>query len=284
MGHDAAREILDRAVAEHEPSSVFALFSGGDDSLCSTAVAAGHPAFTAVVHVNTGIGVQATRRFVRETCQRQGWPLIELRPDPSLPPPQPGGVRDRTYRELVLERGFPSGPQSHNAMYYWLKQRQIRRLVAEHKTHHRDRIVLVTGIREQESERRMGQGISTEVRREGAQVWVNPVLAWSKLECLAFLRDRGIERNPVSRTLHKSGECLCGAFASPEEIELLEMFHPETAAEIHALEAEVRERGLVDCVWAAPSKAPGLTWEEWEEQTGQPSMLCRDCTVRAEAT
>lgn len=84
------------------PSSIFALFSGGHDSLCSTALAAKHPSFTAAVHINTGIGIAATREFVRETCAERGWPLIEMHPDA------------KTYRDLVIEKGMPGGPKAHN--------------------------------------------------------------------------------------------------------------------------------------------------------------------------
>ena len=35
--------------------AVYALFSGGHDSLCSTFIASRHPLFQGVVHLNTGI-------------------------------------------------------------------------------------------------------------------------------------------------------------------------------------------------------------------------------------
>ena len=89
----------------------------------------------------------------------------------------------------------------------WLKQRQVRRLVAEHKQHRHDRIVLVTGIRLQESERRMAAAISVPVRRSGAQVWVSPILVWSKRECHDYIRHRGSSATQVVDLLHRSGEC-----------------------------------------------------------------------------
>src|SRR4249920_2790823 len=95
------------AILEHRPSHVFALFSGGHDSLCSTHLASQWPEFTAAVHVNTGIGIQETRTFVRDTCREHGWPLLEYHPDA------------KTYEDLVREKGMPRGPKSHNTMYYW---------------------------------------------------------------------------------------------------------------------------------------------------------------------
>jgi len=131
--------ILDRAIAEHCPSLVFALFSGGHDS---THITAPHPTFTAVVHINTGIGIEETREFVRRACQEHEWPLFEYC--------APSGI----YEERCLEWGMPSGPSHHEIMYDLLKGDQITRLVREHKRDTNDRILLSTGVRKLESARR----------------------------------------------------------------------------------------------------------------------------------
>jgi 3'-phosphoadenosine 5'-phosphosulfate sulfotransferase (PAPS reductase)/FAD synthetase len=229
---------IDQAVVEHQPSHVFALFSGGHDSLCSTHVAAQHPSFSGVCHVNTGIGIEETREFVRQTCREHGWPLLEYHPD------------GKTYEDLVREKGMPGGPQSHNTMYYWLKQRQIRRLVADHKQHRNDRVMLVTGIRRKESGRRMESTISVPVRRNGAQLWVNPILDWTKADCNAYIAEHGLRRNEVSDTLHRSGECLCGALASHDEIGDIERWYPAAALEIHRIEQVAVDAGQRSIKWA----------------------------------
>lgn len=219
----------------------FGLFSGGHDSLCSTALASRMPGFVAAVHINTGIGIEQTREFVRETCKRQGWPLIEMHPE-------------KSYEELVLTRGgFPSGPKSHNSMYWYLKQKQVNRLVREHKRGRSGRVILVTGIRKSESTRRLGAGISVPERRDGAQVWLNPILDWTARDCSDFMAENNLQRNQVSDLLHRSGECLCGALAHRDEIREIELWFPEVAERIHALEARTRELGLKSQRWAAPS-------------------------------
>lgn len=261
--------VIERAVGRYAPSHVFGLFSGGHDSLCSTHVASQHPSFSGAVHIDTGIGIEETREFVEQTARREGWPLHVYTPDA------------KTYDDLVLEKGFPSGPKSHNAMYYWLKQRQVRRLVQDYKQHAKDRIGLVTGIRLQESDRRMGSTISVEVRRDGAQLWIQPILHWSRADLNAYIEEQGLGRNEVSDHLHRSGECLCGALANPDEMGLLDFFYPLAAKRIHDLEARCEAKGLVDCRWAAPSKAPGKTWHDLEEATGQSHLfpLCTDCEL-----
>lgn len=257
-----ARQILDTAVAEHNPSHVFALFSGGHDSLCSTAIAAEHPRFTAAVHINTGIGIEQTRVFVRETCRAQGWPLIEKRTPPE------------EYEEMVRTEGFP-GPAAHLIAYVRLKERRLDELIREHKQHWLDRIVLVAGVRQEESDRRMGT--AQTVRRDGAAVWVNPIIAWQATDRLPFMAQRGLPRNPVVDLLHMSGECLCGAFARPGELEYLAYWFPEVGARIEALQRIAAEAGQ-PCRWGErpPERVP-------DEQLALPMdlpPLCWSCMRR----
>lgn len=251
----------DLYMAHYRPSHVFGLFSGGHDSLCSTAVAAKDPSFTAAVHINTGVGIEDTREFVRETCKAQGWPLIEMHPD------------RKTYRDLVTEYGMPAGPKAHNTTYYWLKQRQVRRLVAEHKQHRHDRIGLVTGIRVAESVRRMGAAMSAPVHRIGAQLWINPILDWTKRDCHAYMDAEGLPRNPVVDLLHRSGECLCGALARASEIQDIELWYPETAKTLHGYEQLARDNGHIEDVWARPLRNVSRS------QMRMDMPLCVSCAV-----
>jgi 3'-phosphoadenosine 5'-phosphosulfate sulfotransferase (PAPS reductase)/FAD synthetase len=176
MSVTAAHAVFDQAVDEFWPEGVWALFSGGHDSLTSTALAAKHPSFRGVIHINTGIGIEETREFVRDTCSTQGWDLAELR------------APEGEYEQHVLRSGFPFGPQSHNAMLYKLKQKPL----AEWMRGQTGRVGLVSGIRKQESVRRMGANISVPVRRDGRKVWISPILEWSKLECGRFLVAEGL--------------------------------------------------------------------------------------------
>lgn len=221
------------AISQENPSHIFALFSGGHDSLCSTHLAAGMPGFSGVVHCNTGIGIEQTREFVRDTCREQGWPLIEMKPD------------RYSYRDLILGAGgypgFPGGPKSHMRFYYYLKQRAIDALVRDHKTHRADRIGLVTGIRREESDRRMAGAFAEYAHREGAQLWLNPILDWTQADKNAYMSEWELPRNEVVDILHRSGECLCGAFTRKGEFREIELWYPQAAEQIRQLEAEVQQ-------------------------------------------
>ena len=238
-----ADRILDIAVRRHKPVAVFAMFSGGHDSVCAAHVTSRHPDFTACVHVNTGIGIEQTREYVRNICKDFGWPLLEYK----------SSDYTQSYEELVLERGFP-GPFHHTKMYNRLKERSIAALTREHKTKHSDRIICVTGVRKAESTRRMAT--SQTINREGARVWVAPLIDWTGSTKNEYMTKHNIPRNEVVDLLHMSGECLCGAFAKPGELEEIGTWFPEEYEHIKELECKVKERGL-PCKWGqAPPEEP----------------------------
>ena len=257
-------DVISQAVDEHQPTHVFALFSGGHDSLTSTHLAAQHPSFTAAVHINTGIGIPETREFVRDTCVSQGWPLLEYTPDA------------RTWEDICNAGGMPGGPEQHNITYFWLKQRAIRRLVREHKVGPRGRIGLVTGIRTEESTRRMTSVMAKPVHRIGGQVWINPILDMTALECGRYIEAAGLRRNPVVDKLHRSGECLCGSLAHHSELEEIAFWYPAVAARIKAQEQECFARDLPSRWGGAQRLVVPPKEQDW-------LPLCRSCATRWES-
>ncbi len=256
-------ELIDRAIEEHKPSALFALFSGGHDSLVNTHITAQHPAFTAVVHLNTGIGIDETREFVRETCRTHGWPLIEKTP-PRV-----------TYEDICLASGMPGGPQGHAITYHRLKSESLDELIREHKTHRRDRILLSSGVRKAESVRRMGFH-KEAINRDGVRVWVNPILEWDGHDINNYITDHELKRNEVVDKLHRSGECLCGALARPEELNEISFWYPEVGMRIKALEQECFARGLP---WNWGSKQTPVPHKD----QGSFLEMCSSCETRWEA-
>lgn len=250
------KDIMQQAIDEHKPVKKYVLFSGGNDSTGLLHRVWNAGLCDAAVHINTGIGVEQTREFVRKYCADNGIPLIEKHPP------------HKKYKDIILEHGFP-GPGAHRYVYIWLKERAIQELVRESKTQYKDRIMLITGVRASESNRRMGH--VEPIKRVGAQVWVAPLIDYTKTDLIDYRINNNVPENPVSAILHMSGECLCGAFAKPGEMQDLEIFFPETARYIHSLEDEARKAGVKQCTWGPRGKKK-------IDQSVPVGPLCSDCT------
>lgn len=252
--------LLDIAIRRYKPVAVFGMLSGGHDSLCATHMVSRHPAFTGAVHINTGIGVEETRQFVRRVSQEMRWELWEYR----------AVDQGEDYDELVLEYGFP-GPFHHRKMYSRLKERALDQVLRDFKTKRSDRIMLVTGVRRYESTRRMGTVQS--INRRGAKLWVAPLTWFQSRHKHAYMEKHSLPRNEVVDQLHMSGECLCGAFAKPGELEWLEFCgFSDVVERIRKLESQVEERGISRCRWG--------TGREHQVSSEAPGFLCVGCENR----
>lgn len=217
----------------HGPVAIRVGFSGGRDSLAVTHWMMNNVPGCEPFHCNTGIGIERTRQFVRDTCATMGWPLHEIRAKEDC---------GQDYDELVRKLGFP-GPDGHSMMYARLKERPIRELVRRAQTKRGDRVMLATGIRHDESVRRMRYA-GREVNRAGSQLWVNPIYWWSGTERDAYIKAHNLPINPISAMLGMSGECLCGAYAHRGEKSLVKLVDRETHDRICALEQSVSDAGF----------------------------------------
>ena len=200
--------------------SSFALLSGGDHSLVATHKAMVMGDAREVVHIDTGIGVPECKEYVIELCKSEGWPLRIYRP-PNL-----------QYEDLVMQYGFP-GPALHYIMYNWLKERAIRQVVRETKQSRLEEVGLLTGVHNAESVRRMG--FTRPVTKVGSQVWLAQLFDWIEPDFADHKREYSLPTSPVNQKLGFSGECLCGAFARPGELERIDQYYPKVADRIHRL-------------------------------------------------
>lgn len=267
---EQAHNIYRDAVAEHitsdgrEHVATLLLFSGGNDSTVLAHMFRSEA--THAVHANTGIGIEATRQFVRDTCASWDLPLIEEHPPPGS-----------TYDENVMEQGFP-GPAHHWKMYQRLKERALRaarKRVLDNPR--RQRVVLLAGRRRAESARRTLRGIPA-AERDRSAVWVSPLVDWTALDLNTYRTVYpDCPTNLVAALLHMSGECLCGAFAKPHELDEIGYWFPEVSQRIADLEARVRDAGIPE---------PRCRWGWGADRTARPSRsgrLCSSCDARSAA-
>jgi 3'-phosphoadenosine 5'-phosphosulfate sulfotransferase (PAPS reductase)/FAD synthetase len=258
------------------------LWSGGHDSTLLAHLMRTH--VTHAVHANTGIGIEQTRQFVRDTAAAWNLPLLERHP--------PAGS---TYREFVLRHGFP-GPAQHHRMFQRIKERALRQVRRELVTNgRRQRVVFVAGRRRAESARRAGnlRRGRTPIplhEREDSVIWTSPIANWTTLDMNTYrLMHPDLPRNPVADVLHMSGECLCGSYAKDGERQQLRDWYPEVDAEITSLEQAARAAGVPDPLatwgWAAPHVTAVLEGREvvpairalLKPPTAAAGALCSSC-------
>lgn len=250
-----AHHIIDRAweiyASGKNRAAWGVLYSGGNDSTVLMHLV--RDQVDCAIHANTTIGIEETRQFVRDTCRERDLDLIER-------------TAPESYREIVLKHGFP-GPAFHARMYQRLKERPLDQARRELVTHsRRERVLFIAGRRRAESKRRTNIPF---YEPDGSAIWASPLAMWTKLDMNTYRLMMGdVPLNPVSEKLHMSGECLCGAFAKPGELDEIAAWGFPEADEIRALQDEVR---------AAGHREPWCTWGHGQGNPSPVGRMCSSC-------
>jgi 3'-phosphoadenosine 5'-phosphosulfate sulfotransferase (PAPS reductase)/FAD synthetase len=276
MSAELAKQILLGAIDEHKPSRVFGLLSGGHDSLTVTHFASSIVNLDAIVHIDTGIGIPETQQFVKDVCAQYNWPLQIYRAVDC----------GQVYEDLVMAHGFP-GADHHTKMFNRLKERPLRALLRDNPG---GNVLFISGLRRLESGRRMRLR-NEPVQKDGRRVWVAPFFNWSNDEVRDYHEQNGLPTNPVKQYLCMSGECLCGAYAKPNELKEIEGWFPHVGARIRSLEEKVRAAGFP---WGWDEQPPAW-WSKRklaqkhgqedafdDEAVSAIQMLCTSCESRHE--
>ncbi|MGW1722332.1 phosphoadenosine phosphosulfate reductase domain-containing protein [Streptomyces sp. NPDC002306] len=267
--------ILDRVLAAFPVVATVGLFSGGNDSVIVNHLL--RHRVDAIAHVNTGTGIAETTQHVRDVTAAWHLPLHELHPKHSYRDLVLGNVLSTRGKNIGRQvwKGFP-GPAGHSVMYRRLKDEPLQRLRGQIIGRHgRSRnVVYLSGMRWAETDRRFRN--AEEVDRQGSLIWVSPIVHWTDAHMREYrARYRctlphqhtehllctpgALPLNEVTVHLHMSGECLCGAFAKPGELDEIEFFYPDAAKPLRELQAEAQAAGLTACVWGVrpPGKRQG---------------------------
>jgi 3'-phosphoadenosine 5'-phosphosulfate sulfotransferase (PAPS reductase)/FAD synthetase len=275
------------------------LFSGGNDSLATAHRARDH--YDELVFIDTGTAVPGVRDFVVEAADWIGKPLRiydagdeykrmvlgspethALIPEAQDLAAKHNGDIEAALRDLCIARGvkldlpmgFP-GPGMHGRCYNRLKERQIERFLREVKDGHprSARVLFITGVRRAESQRRSKRA---PVTKKGAQVFANPLIEWTTPDLHAYRAANKLPESDVAALLHRSGECNCGAYATPGEREELRSIFPKWFAEVIApAEEEATRLGLPNRIWGA-----GRDTAVAGQVLDAVDPLCTDCELR----
>lgn len=280
-GAHVIRRRKGKVIARIAPAGVVGMYSSGDDSgavmitLELWSKARGIP--FEVAHINTGIGIEASRAHARQVATDRTWRFSEWKTDPTHYVRMVTGQE----RRRSVPGGFPGAPL-HSMYYRELKDRRVADLMRHIKraAPRSAQVLLVSGIRREESKRRMGY--ANEINKQHAQIWVNPLLHATKDDCLDLMEFGNLPRNPASQTIHMSGECLCGAMNSPGELAEIRFWFPDTAAQIDRISEQVIAAGYP---WGWDEERP--SWFDALARGQAPLFdfmpLCVGCQARRAA-
>lgn len=280
---DKAEQVVRDVFAEFDIHAVVAAYSGGDDSVVSTHWAMERFPDAVVMVADTSVALAPSIAHQKRTVEKFGWDCQRLRADVEG---QPKGWAkewsdgETPYEEFVLNHGF-SGPPQHHRMYQRLKQRAFRKVKPLLGTRKRgSRIMVVSGIRRDESAIRAGYKRAFAEEPSECFVWANPFYHCTAVDFEAYRQEFGLPRNPVKRQVGISGECCCGAFAAPGERECYRKADPEFAAYLDALEQRVKQR----FPWGWGEAPPRWYMDQKRGQTMMPFMpACVGCHRKQQA-
>lgn len=212
----------------HGRSKFYALTSGGKDSMNVAHRLAVRGELEACVHIKTNIGISKTTEFIQEECDKQGWKLYIIEPQPKF-----------LYTAFVLQYGFPV-KNFHNMIMGYLKYQTMRNfaLDSRFKKDH----CLISGVRKFESEQRFGN-YPEPIQTDG-QMWFGcPLFYMKDDEVYRYVLENGLRITPVHDLLGFSGECMCGSFAVAGQKQMIRDIDPKLADFIEWLEDGVARFG-----------------------------------------
>ncbi|KOT94527.1 hypothetical protein ADK70_12720 [Streptomyces rimosus subsp. pseudoverticillatus] len=306
---DAITESSSGRVQNHGPrelAGLFGLYSGGNDSVVLTHMLRRYLAdrplfrhhFKGMVHVNTGIAIPQTTQHVREVAAKWSTTLLELHPRVTYLDLILGNVRSTRPPNVgrSVWRGFPGpggGGQPHNVMYMRLKDQPLQALRKQYVGAEgaRKKVLYVAGMRWDESDKRFRN--AEEIGPKGGIVWVSALVHWTnahmreyraRWRCHQVHRhephrmcfEQALPLNEVTANLHMSGDCTCGCYAKPNELDEIGFFYPEVAARIRRDQEAVRAAGIAAWKWGTPPPA-GFNPQPSGPEEIVPAPACAKC-------
>lgn len=71
-------------------------------------------------------------------------------------------------------------------------------------------------------------------------IWVNLINEWDNDQCKKYLEGNGVDRNPVSKNLCRSGECMCGTMQTKGDRAEASFFYPRWGKWLDDLEKKIK--------------------------------------------
>ena len=227
--NNSPKEILDEVIKIHGRTDFYVACSGGKDSISLAHwINANYPDnFKGLLFVDTGVGIELTKQWLKEYAEKKGWDLHIVKHADHI-----------SYEQIVLDQGFP-GAGFHNLIMKILKFVPMRTFAFEKDRKFKH--CIISGTRRFESKRR---SINTKpITREGNFYFCSPFYDQTDEYVYRYLLENGLEITPVHKMLGMSGECMCGCFAGMGEREIIKQLDPKLDARLTELEKKIAESG-----------------------------------------
>jgi phosphoadenosine phosphosulfate reductase len=208
--------------------SMFALFSGGRDSLValhlSKIVSISLGVGLSALHVDTTVSTPGNLEYVEETCRELEVDLVVLRPK-------------HDFFSLVDRWGFPTA--TRRWCCYHLKIEPLKEFFGRVDA---SKVLLIDGIRAEESWRRRSFPKLAHHRHFRCLNY-HPIFEWTKEDVLRYIREQKLRENPLYNKLPRVAECWCTAFKTVKQFQVLKQEWPELFYKFVEAEANLRTRG-----------------------------------------
>lgn len=212
-------------VEEYCIKSLVCSFSGGKDSLVATHYVMSElkevDIVKYVVYADTGVMLPITTPYVEDICRQFGWDLKIVY----------GHFFEHVkagYPMPSMRRRWCCGVCKLNPIHAFVKTLSPQR--AE-----------VTGLRRDESLRRRNLNELFLLRK--SHVWkYAPILDWTEKKVLAYIHKHNLPMPPHYR-LGLKETCMCGAFSSKKQMEILRATFPELFMKFVEVEAAFKTKG-----------------------------------------
>jgi 3'-phosphoadenosine 5'-phosphosulfate sulfotransferase (PAPS reductase)/FAD synthetase len=215
-------------VKNNDINSIYALFSGGRDSLValhlSKTISDMLELEIKALHVDTTVSTPGNLEYVGEVCKEFKVDLIILKPK-------------HDFFSLVNKWGFPTA--TRRWCCYHLKIEPLKEFFKNVDT---SGVLLADGIRADESWKRR-KFPKLGWHRHFKCLNYHPIFEWTKEDVRDYIRINNLKENPLYEKLPRVSECWCTAFKTVRQFQILKREWPELFNKFVEAEAALITRG-----------------------------------------
>jgi 3'-phosphoadenosine 5'-phosphosulfate sulfotransferase (PAPS reductase)/FAD synthetase len=204
---------------------IHVMFSGGRDSLVALHMTwSVFPEKTRALFINTGIATPGLVDYVKEIAASLNVPLDIISPK-------------EDYFKLVEKKAFPT--ITHRWCKHELKLRPLQEFL---KDKNKEEIVLVTGVRKDESWMKSRSQKFYVHPKFGVHMY-SPVYDFTEKDLEEYIKAHSLKKNPLYDIYGKAYDCWCSAYKSPADFAILALRNPEFFQKFVDAEARLKNGG-----------------------------------------